>query len=172
MLCGCCMRQTTTAATMQLRIQCCRLMTLSVRPSVRLSACAVPLLKTINHPRSRRRRSHTRNSDSREHWTLSDAGGAPDQHSKRLLHHYRKEICVLPPTHADKVALPAASRCCCSSQWTSAPPGTQQQTRRMLLRWATGTDRLTDTVPFHRLTCRRACSAYHACRAKNYTLNV
>ena len=73
--------------------------------------------------------------------------------------------CVQLPTHADNVALPVFVRRTPLLQQSidiSFPPGPQQQTRRTLLQWANGTDRRTDTVPFH-----RPCSAYYAGSANN-----
>ena len=46
------------------------------------------------------------------------------------------------------------------------PPGPQQQTRRTLLQRANGTDRRTDTVPFH-----RPCAAYYTGSANNSLSN-
>jgi len=73
--------------------------------------------------------------------------------------------CVQLPTHADNVALPVFTRRTPLLQQSidiSCPPCPQQQTRRTLLQWANGTDRRTDTVPFH-----RPCSAYYAGSANN-----
>ena len=44
----------------------------------------------------------------------------------------------------------AAAPSICRDRLISCPPGPQQQTHRMLLQWANGTDRRTDTVPLLR----------------------
>jgi len=99
--------------------------------------------------------------DKRSHYHTADRSDCPGAHTE-LSKPVFGFLCTLTTWHCPHS--PAAAPCCCAARRPpllidiSCTPGPQQQTRRTLLqRSKAGTDRQTDTVPFH-----RPCSAYYA----------